>query len=214
MKRKSLDHLLKDVKKSNYRRNRRIAAFAVVAALASGYWFYSAEVNSKLKASQQAVTQKIANFKNEEPAPGPIEKNVRHSDLNAQGRQIVFNDDNYRPKTNINTIEAVTPVERQPVKVRSQPVQAKKNAGNKPQTKSAYWEWETTRGVKGSGKKKVGGQFQYEVKNGLVLSHTVCKNETAGSFRYRDCRKGAKEYFKRACKQGNQEACTGENMAP
>lgn len=221
----------------------RIAAIAVVVTVAGGYWIYNAEMESQLKLSKEAEAKQIALMQEQEkqpahapahmpqpvarktttantnarhspstwddepiiltPAPAP---QVKQSDLNAEGRQVVFNDKNYRPTNKVNTVAAVTPKQNRKAQTRSK---------NQQVRKQAPWSWETYKNGTGGARKVVNrGTFSYTVKNGMVMTNTVCSNETPGSFMYRECRKGAKEYFKRMCSNSNQEACTGADMMP
>lgn len=124
------------------------------------------------------------------------------SEMNSEGKQVVFNDKNYQPRKIDNVIQSVSAPAR-PVKRKSPPVQ-----------RSAPWSW-TTYSIKERSRKITHrGSFTYFVANGMVLTNTVCQNETVGTERYRNCRKGAKEYFKRNCSNANQVACTGADLSP
>lgn len=119
-------------------------------------------------------------------------------------RQTVFTDRNYTPKGAVNSVAA--PAQRhfevKPATRRQQTVEQR----------VAPWRWES---FGSGGRKQVeSGNFTYMAQGGRVDTGSVCKNEKYGSFRYRDCRKGAKAYFVQACKTGNKEACTAASMAP
>lgn len=119
-------------------------------------------------------------------------------------RQTVFNDRNYTPKGAVNSV--APPAQRHynnsPVRRTQQP----------PQQRVAPWKWETF--ASGGRKKWESGHFTYMVQAGRVDTGSVCKNEKYGSFRYRDCRKGAKAYFTQRCRSGDKIACSGQNMTP
>ncbi|MNZ18637.1 hypothetical protein D3C78_356520 [compost metagenome] len=113
----------------------------------------------------------------------------------SQPRQTVFNDQNYRPRTDINTMEGMKlGVINQPPK---QPITTPK-----PRTVRVMdsWQWETGAGM-----------LSWEETDGKINFNTVCTEEKYGSFRYRDCRKAAKETFKRRCGRGDEASCHAVN---
>lgn len=118
-------------------------------------------------------------------------------ELDVQGRQVVFNGQNYQPNTNINLIQS-SPT--QYAVARAQATQSQRRSIKR----SANWAWE-------SAGKKVGGSFSWLETNEQIDYSTVCQNYTQGSLIYRDCRKGAKQSFARMCKQGKRLACHAEN---
>lgn len=122
----------------------------------------------------------------------------------SQGRQTDFNDHNYTPKGATNSMQA--PPRRF--------FEQKKNQGILIERKVASWSWQSYGYGSGGQKRWVSGQFTYLVKNGVIDNSSVCANENYGTLRYRDCRKGAKDYFAKKCKSGNREACTGSEMIP
>lgn len=113
-------------------------------------------------------------------------------------RQTAFNEHNYRPREIVNRLPA-----QRSVKVERQ---AKRQAKRpKTLTRSAKWSWETHKGT-------VRGTFQWHEQNGRIDYASVCRNEKAGSLRYRDCRKGAKATFARLCRERRDPAaCHAEN---
>ncbi|SFB05560.1 hypothetical protein [Azotobacter beijerinckii] len=126
------------------------------------------------------------------PTPPPAEP---------QPRQTVFNDQNYKPRTDINTITAVSsPTEYNPPPQRREKPQAIRR-GPEP------WQWEN---YNGSQREYVYGWFQWLEINGKIDWSSVCMNEQAGSLRHRDCRQGAKVAFAEMCSR-YEPACQAEN---
>lgn len=134
--------------------------------------------------------------------PAPVEQPVRPPathELDAQGRQIVFNDQNYRPDPQrVNIIQSVEP-QVQPMAVRQRSPRAR------PVTQSADWIWV------GANRKANSGHFTWLEVNGTIDYDTVCQNYSHGSFIYRDCRKGAKVKFAELCQQGYEATCHAAN---
>lgn len=124
-------------------------------------------------------------------------------------RQTVFNDQNYTPR---GTVNSMAPPPARFYQTGTATRQEKQ--GPTVENKLAPWQWTSVAAGTGGRGKTIGGRFSYQVKNGRIDTSSVCKNEKYGTFRYRDCRKGAKEYFARACNAGNREACTGASMMP
>lgn len=124
-----------------------------------------------------------------QPAPGPAE---------SQPRQTMFNDQNYRPRTDINTISmqnvSMTRNEQ------PQPQQRQKTPTRKG---PEHWEWK-------SNKTRESGYLYWDELDGQIEWHSVCDTEKYGSFRYRDCRKAAKVTFARICGH-YKPACMAEN---
>lgn len=119
-------------------------------------------------------------------------------------RQTVFNDANYSPQGAVNTMAAPQHVKQT----------TKRRPAHNVVYKTAPWRWTSAASSAGGRSKTAGGTFNYSVRNGRIEAVSVCKNETYGSFRYRDCRKGAKAYFTQRCKSGHREACSGASMTP
>ena len=166
-----------------------------------------AEIDRELEAARQTEITKAkiakAQRQKNEPAAQELQR-LLNQPSKPQERQTVFNEKNYTPKGAINSIEP--PAKRHFQKNKSQGILIEKNVGN--------WTWQST-GYGARGQRKiVSGQFTYLVKNGRVDTSSVCANEPYGTLRYRDCRKGAKQYFQRRCKAGSPEACSGADMIP
>lgn len=119
------------------------------------------------------------------PAPPPAEP---------APRQTVFNDHNYQPREVVNRLP--------PLAVSSV---AHETSVAKPHIRAAKWSWKTRDG-------RVGGTFQWRERNGRIDYASVCMNESSGSLRYRDCRKGAKQAFAKLCrKRRDAAACHAQN---
>lgn len=125
-------------------------------------------------------------------------------------RQTVFNDENYTPRELDNVVSAPLIGTYKEDRIKA-PVRKRTNIVT---NEIAKWKWESVAVGTGGRKKTIGGVFHYQIINGKVDTASVCRNETYGSIRYRDCRKAAKKYFSEQCRKGNRVACTGENMIP
>lgn len=102
-------------------------------------------------------------------------------------RQTVFNAQNYRPpRTDINTMDGVKLAIIKPEQEHSS------RAAPKREHVQDVWP---------------GGLLTWTVEDGQIDPNTVCAQEKYGSLRYRDCRKAAKETFKRRCEHGDQASC-------
>ncbi|CAD5109557.1 hypothetical protein [Zestomonas carbonaria] len=119
-----------------------------------------------------------------------------------QTRQTTYNDQNYTPRTDINTV---------------QPPPARHYASNSSsqrsqtirRTHSSYWEWES-----GHQKKRVAGHFEWVEIDGKVDHSSVCQNYKYGSLIYRDCRKGAKVALKKMCGKHEGACYAGNHLIP
>lgn len=130
----------------------------------------------------------------------PIRPQAPH-ELDAQGRQVVFNDQNYRPDpSRVNIIPAVKP---------SLAKEASRPSSTPPTqrilTHHDRWTWI------GADRSTRSGPFSWEEVNGEIDYSTVCQHYSYGSFSYRDCRKGAKVRFAELCKRGRTSACHAQN---
>ncbi|AJE20343.1 hypothetical protein [Azotobacter chroococcum] len=160
------------------------------------------------------------------PSPAPIQtvttapqsqKQIRNQELNWEtdipelnwepstqpqqvtGRQTVFNDQNYRPRTDINTMAAI----RTEYTAKAE----RHEAPQKTQQGPARWKWTTQHGTRTETK---WGWFYWTESNGKIDWSSVCMNEARGSIDYRDCRKGAKVSFAEMCGE-YAPACQAEN---
>jgi len=117
-----------------------------------------------------------------------------------QSRQTVFNDRNYTPRTDINTMAAIATVEYNPPPQRRKKPQAIRR-GPEP------WQWGN---YNGSQREYAQGGFYWLEIDGKIDWGSVCMNEPQGSIRYRDYRLGAKVTFARICSR-YAPACQAEN---
>ena len=153
---------------------------------------------AKQKHLEDEKARALAKFMAEEqsasphqPAPGMHAYRPAPQPAESQARQTVFNDQNYRPRTDINTMEGMRlGIVGQPQK---QPITT-------PKPRKTHvidsWQWETGAGM-----------LSWEEIDGKIDFNMICAQEKYGSFRYRDCRKAAKETFKRRCGQGEEASC-------
>lgn len=132
-------------------------------------------------------------------------------DNSAQNRakQTVFNDKNYQPTKPVNTIKPPPSRYYESGEARSKAqINEVYRSLHQPAVKRTIpWEWK-------SQKTHRSGVFTYTERNGKIETHTVCTNYKKGSFVYRDCRKAAKRYFKKACSTDFRAACHASDMIP
>lgn len=161
------------------------------------------QIEEKRQSEEQALKERLRNMPKSHEQESSRLRITEPSEPTPK-RQTVFNDDNYKPRQPVNRMPAVR-AEPPPVRQRTRPQ-------NTVTTKWVPWTWEK----QGNGLRKgrVGGQFKYVVRNGVIDTASVCNNEKFGSFRYRDCRKAAKKHFSDRCRSGDKEACSGAGMAP
>ncbi|OLU15196.1 hypothetical protein BVH01_15265 [Pseudomonas sp. PA1(2017)] len=133
-----------------------------------------------------------------------LEEWSRQRAQETQERQTSFNDSNYKPKPIANTYAAST-YQSQPA---SQP-QRQQRKQVREVSKSSYWSWEN-----GHQKKRVGGEFSWTERNGVIDHSSVCQNYEKGSLIYRDCRKGAKARFKSMCGESEAACSAGNSLMP
>lgn len=109
--------------------------------------------------------------------------NRREAEANA-AKQKAFNDSNYTPKQPMNTYSPPTYKE-----VASQ---------SQSQTRRVQRERDGQWIDKWSG----GARYyaEWEIINNYIENTSVCANHRRGSIDYRECRKGAKQFFKEQCK--------------
>ncbi len=137
------------------------------------------------------------------PAPSaPVIRPPSANEVNGQGKQVVFNDQNYQPRGADNVL-AFTPVAQAEERIRD-------SGRSYPRTQTIKnhvtpWHWEH------ADRTRAYGNFHWTEINGRIDYSTVCKNYKYGSIIYRDCRKGAKKSFKQMCQQGSSAACHAEN---
>ena len=202
------------------------AVFFCLVAAGFGWKFYKedrdlqalrqrlAQEEAAAQAREQAEREAIAQQRRTRPEPtkhyyelNPPQTEKISKTVQQQPKQTVFNDQNYTPKRVANTMPA--PRESGRSQTSSRPASARQSV----QTYWAPWNWESVQSGRGGRKTRIGGQFSYQVVNGRIDTSTVCQNETRGSIRYRDCRKGAKKYFNDNCGL-NRMFCSAGNMAP
>lgn len=108
--------------------------------------------------------------------------NRRQAELNA-GKQTAFNDSNYQPKRIENTYNPPTYQQASSSQSQTRRVQRERDG---------HWidKWS--------------GGARYYAEWVIVKNHidgtSVCANHRRGSIDYRECRKGAKQFFKDECK--------------
>lgn len=162
-----------------------------------------------IKAPDDAIiyhkyTKEVKSINNEDE-PIVITGNIRPNQielskgqLNSEGKQIVYNSNNYTPKGATNSMQP-------PSKRHFTNNNTSTNTQNHIASYSARWEWKNFR-------ETVYGEFNYTVINDSIDTASVCNNYKYGSLIYRDCRKAAKRYFNQHC--NNNVFCTARNMIP
>lgn len=102
------------------------------------------------------------------------------------GRQTRFDDYNYRPRKQVNTIKsvAVKPARTSP---RSQ-------QQGLTGTRSASIRWVNARGNTSRWKTR------FDFQSGRIDNSTFCLNVGKGSIAYRECRKGAQQWLRNQCR--------------
>ncbi|MFW4534521.1 hypothetical protein ACOAQ2_10775 [Pseudomonas aeruginosa] len=107
----------------------------------------------------------------------------------AQPKQTVYNDTNYIPKgaTNVVDMEAV----RQSEAYRN-PTAATSRVSQNNVEQSGAWVDKWSGGVH--------YYAEWTVLNNYIDDTSVCANHKRGSIDYRECRKGAKQFFKEECR--------------
>ncbi|MGE8504673.1 MAG: hypothetical protein ACN6P1_20855 [Pseudomonas sp.] len=108
--------------------------------------------------------------------------NRRQAALNAE-KQNVFNDNNYQPKQVENTYSPPTYQQAASSQVQTTRVQRERDG---------YWIDKWSGGAR--------YYAEWEVVNNYIEGTSVCANHRRGSIDYRECRKGAKQFFKEQCK--------------
>lgn len=170
-------------------------------------WMKSSTHNEFAPTAARPLAPKLPELNASDHRPSsvtpPIEGSIRPPavhELDAQGRQVVFNAQNYRPNANINIIQSP---QVQYAASRSQ--QIARSSKTSPIQKSASWKWVSANGSRTS------GHFVWLEANGQIDYSSVCQNYSQGSLIYRDCRKGAKVKFKELCRAGHETTCHAEN---
>lgn len=124
-------------------------------------------------------------------------------------KQTVFNDQNYQPKSSINTIAPPPSRYYEPGQARTnaQVRQVQRSFNGASHQRTIPWSWK-------SEKTHRRGTFTFTENKQGINTMSVCSNYKRGSFIYRDCRKAAKKYFKDACSSQYRAACGAADMIP
>lgn len=133
----------------------------------------------------------------EEPKPtGPTSEELfwASQQKKQQPKQTVFNDNNYTPKGAVNVVS--TEGIRQ-----SSAYQNSGQQESQTRQKTVDHEWHVI--------KAWSGEWSYRATwtaiNNRIDSSTVCSNHKRGSIEYRECRKGAKQFFREQCRRDQSE---------
>lgn len=115
-------------------------------------------------------------------------------------RQTSFNDDNYRPRSDVNVMPAPAAQywnEGLPRYAQPEPI-----------VRQEPWVW------LGADGKRQQGKFEWVERNGAIDYASVCRNYRRGSIPYRDCRKGAKRAFAQICSRYKPACHAANNFMP
>lgn len=116
------------------------------------------------------------------------------ANTNSAVRQTSFNDSNYRPRTDINTIQGPRASASMQKQITPQ--------GLNGRSKTITVRWRDARG------RTTRWQTSFTYQNSRIDNNSFCRNYRAGSIDYRTCRKGAKEWLKERCLSNNNGVTT------
>ena len=115
-------------------------------------------------------------------------------------RQIIFNDSNYRPRTDINTIPGLTQHALEPPR----PTTRRQELGLNG-SRQVRLSWEGTR------RNRYNWLGEYRWQNSQISYNDLCTKPIRykkGSIEYRACRKAAKVYLRDQCRAGRDKSQT------
>lgn len=110
-------------------------------------------------------------------------------------RQTVFNETNYRPRTNINTIPAPVP---RIAATRERTRQETTERGLNGTKRIVKMPWRDARG------RRSNWSTSFTYQNSIINNGSFCKNYRYGSIEYRTCRKAAKDWLRNRCQSNSQ----------
>lgn len=116
-----------------------------------------------------------------------LEEWSRQRAQETQERQTSFNDSNYKPKQTVNTYAALK--YQQIAAATPEPSKKTKPSPKRERESHAIMGWD----------KKV-YYAAWDVFDNVIEGGSVCGNYKKGSFEYRECRKGVKQFFHDNCK--------------
>ena len=157
------------------------------------------EPEENLRLPSIPIDRHALDVRPQQEAQADIEWTGQGGSVAGELRQTSFNDQNYTPRLDVNTMAAPPAIYY---------AASKKSGAEKEVRKNnySYWNWI------GADRKKTRIRIEWETINGWIEYDTVCHNHRKGSIIYRDCRKAAKEYFVHRCRTESRKAfCRAEN---
>lgn len=176
----------------------RIAiAFAIGSAITASILFVGSKlvrVETPTPAAPESQEQYVPRYDlSEKPKPsGPTPEELfwANQQKKQQPKQTVFNDHNYTPQGAVNVVS--TEGIRQ-----SSAYQNSGEQESQPRQRTVDHEQHVIRAWS--------GEWSYTATwtaiNNRIDSGTVCANHRRGSIEYRECRKGAKQWFREQCRR-------------
>jgi len=157
---------------------------------------------SQAVSQQQTASTQPATAQHQPATPSPEDtfweqissERQQLSVTNPAVRQTSFNDSNYRPRTNINTIQS-PPRQYAQTSAQSQSAPRQKGLNGRIQV---TLQWEETRGNRTH---RWTGYYRFQ--DSKIIYDDLCSGSArypAGSIEYRDCRKVAKTYLRNQCR--------------
>lgn len=127
------------------------------------------------------------------------ERNAAEVEPPPQFRQTVFNDQNYTPRTDINTVQLRHAVRADQEASRRRSEHARQVSNNTLNgTSNANFRWRDARG------RVTQWNTSYTFQNSKIDNTTFCRNYGSGSIEYRTCRKAAQQWLKQRCGNANK----------
>lgn len=187
-------------------KNKRKPIFVIpllLALIATGAFLYLAKKNdwlSHLNTQFKQLNTPSAPIRPKAPllppSMGDVKKpaprqNVKQTQTSPRAKQTVFNDDNYRPKTNINIIKSPTKQHLTSKDRLTRPIGLNGSGHTRLVWETAWW------------------QGTYRFSKSIIIYDDFCRSETyprKGSIEYRACRKAAKSYLRDECRAGRAKS--------
>lgn len=135
-------------------------------------------------------------FSEESKPSGPTPEELFWADQQnkQQPKQTVFNDSNYIPKGAVNVVS--TEGIRQSSAYRNN-----RERVSQARQRTVDHEWHWIRAWSGGASYKA----KWTAIDNRIDGSTVCSNHKRGSIEYRECRKGAKQFFREQCRKDHSE---------
>ena len=114
--------------------------------------------------------------------------------------QTVFNDNNYQPRTNVNTMESRHVARNSQESIRRESAQQRRSEQSRGLNgrNNVTLKWRDARG------RETFWYTSFTYRRSHIDNGSFCVNYGPGSIEYRTCRKAAKEWLKGRCGNGNR----------